>query len=198
MDLDKKLSTKKSSKKVIWRFISLTHTFFITKDKERRWIIVKIFLHTFIIFPVLLLKRARIQLMRIAPDYSSIKFCKGEAPFFNPEKYEPYYSLDNLSLMLRRLDQINNFKNNKITRLAAITNYYCSIRDAGRMDVESWSNKIRILIKLIGQHLDIEDYYLGKFEVEIIRDYQQITKKQLCLKKGIKKPHENHSFYLIK
>ncbi|MEA3494828.1 MAG: glycosyltransferase [Bacteroidota bacterium] len=168
----KNFELARAIKKTTWKIMVLIYHFFSTKEKGRKWIIVKIVGNTILFFPILLVKRSKIQSKKCKPDYEIIKFAKRELPVFDPVQYKPYYSLDNLYLMFSKLDETKKFKNPEVTRISSLSNYLNNTK--GIMEKNMWEEKTNQLIDSTISYIGEE--YANRFRKKIIQDRKQKQK----------------------
>jgi GT2 family glycosyltransferase/glycosyltransferase involved in cell wall biosynthesis len=100
----------KALTEIFWKKIGLIKYFLEKKSWEDKKVVPKILGSTVVALPRLLWKRWRIQGARLLSDYECLKFQKGEMPVFDPVRYLPEYSLNNLFLMFSKLDKLNQKK----------------------------------------------------------------------------------------
>ena len=153
-------------RKTALKIIVLVYHFFIIQEKGRKWIILRILGNTILFSPILLVKRLKIQFKKCKPDYEIIKFSKRELPVFDPVKYKPYYSLDNLHLMFSKLDEVREFKDPEITRISSLSNYLNDTKEI--MKKNMWKEKTNQLIDSVAPYIGKE--YASRFRKELIQD----------------------------
>lgn len=167
-----KHAVKYGSKKILGLIKHAVHP----PSRERRSTCIKILLDTFAYFPIIVWKRFDVRQKRIdkITDEHMWTFSVGEQPYFNVEKYEPDYSIDNINHSYnekyKRREKLKLSDEDKVCvrkaliRLNILANNYLIYDEAGR------NNLIDFIQQDLRRDIGIEagDVYATRLRTYII------------------------------